>query len=275
LVGTPIGNLEDISQRALRILREVDLIACEDTRHTARLLSHYGITTRTVSCHEHNERQRADEIVALLREGKNVALVTDAGMPLVSDPGRILVQTCREQGIAVTPIPGPSAAIAALAGAGLSADEFLFIGFLPARPTERKRKLEQLAPLPYTLILYEAPHRILRTLEDIVAVLGARPAALARELTKLHEEWLRAPVDEILQTLRRREKIQGEITLVLQRGEGAPPKQPSWPASLEEHLQQEMTREGLSHQEALKAVARQRGISRKEAYRLLLQEKKR
>jgi 16S rRNA (cytidine1402-2'-O)-methyltransferase len=274
LVATPIGNLEDISLRALRVLREADLIACEDTRHTARLLRHYGIATPRESHHEHNEASHTRRLIDLLREGKNIALVTDAGTPLLSDPGYSLVRACRQEGFTVVPIPGPSAAVTALSASGLPTESFFFVGFLPPKKGPRRRKLQEIAGVPATLIFYEAPHRLLAALEELCEILGARQACLARELTKVHEEWLRGTLPEILAALRSRSQILGEITLLVDRG--APesvPAQTRWPASIAQHLQEEMQRTDASQKEALKAVARQRGISRKEAYRQLLKLK--
>jgi len=272
LVATPIGNLEDITLRALRVLEDVDLIACEDTRHTAGLLSRFGIKTPRESYHEHNEKERSRRILELLRSGKNVALVSDAGMPLVSDPGFVLVSACRSEGIPVVPLPGASAVTAAIAGSGLPAREFHFAGFLPSRSAARRRELRRLAPIESALIFYEAPHRILSSLEDMVSVYGARRACLARELTKVHEEWISGTLDEILGELRGRGKIQGEMTLVVAPGE-ASQERPVWPDSIEEHVEQEMKRTGAARKEALKAVARQRGISRREAYQQLLKSR--
>jgi 16S rRNA (cytidine1402-2'-O)-methyltransferase len=271
LVATPVGNLEDITLRALRILKEVDLIACEDTRHTAKLLTHYGITTPRQSYHQFNEESRTPLLLQMLRDGKNIALVSDSGTPLVSDPGYEIVSACRNESIQVIPVPGPSAAIAALTASGLPAENFFFAGFLPPRASLRKRRLEELAEIPATLILYEAPHRILSSLEDIVAVLGARRATVARELTKVHEELLHGTLPEILDLLKARPKIQGEITIVIDRGESAP-EQVNCPASILQHLQEEMQKTGLPRNEALKSVAKQRGISRKEAYNELNEE---
>src|SRR2546423_9598370 len=197
IVATPIGNLEDITQRALRVLREVDLIACEDTRHTQKLLNHFGISTRTISYHEHNERERAEELCGLLEEGKNVGLVSDAGTPLISDPGFRLVSAAIARGVNVVPIPGASALVAALSASGLAMDQFFFAGFLPAHATARRVKLEELGAIPATLVLYEAPHRIAATLKDAADVLGNRHAAVARELTKLHEEIRRGSLAEL------------------------------------------------------------------------------
>jgi 16S rRNA (cytidine1402-2'-O)-methyltransferase len=268
LVATPVGNLEDISMRALRTLKEVDLIACEDTRHTAKLLSHYGIRTPSRSYHKFNEESRAEQLVQMLREGKNIALVSDSGTPLVSDPGYELVSACRREGMQVIPIPGPSAAIAALIASGLPSDSFHFAGFLPSKSSLRKRRLEELAAIPATLILYEAPHRLLSSLEDMAAILGDRRATVARELTKIHEELLHGTLRELLNTLKARARIQGEITLVIERGESVPVAV-AYPVSLRRHLEEEMQKTGLPRNEALKSVAKQRGIGRKEAYKQL------
>jgi 16S rRNA (cytidine1402-2'-O)-methyltransferase len=271
LIATPIGNLEDITVRALRILKEVDLIACEDTRHTAKLLAHYGIHTPRESYHEHNEASRTPQLLALLRQGKQLALVTDAGTPLLSDPGYTLVAECIKEEICIVPLPGPAAALAALAGSGLPAGQFFFAGFLSSKASLRRKQLQGLSSLPCTLIFYEAPHRLLASLQDMIAILGPRRACLARELTKIHEEWLRSTLPSILVTLQARPRIQGEITIVIAGGEVAPPSPPS-PVSLRQDLHQEIEETGAPHKEALRAVARRRGISRKEAYRLLLEE---
>jgi len=274
LVATPIGNLEDITLRALRVLKEVDLIACEDTRHTARLLHHYGISTPRESHHEHNEASHTSRILALLRDGKNVALVADAGSPLLSDPGYTLVAACREAGFSVVPVPGPSAAIAALTASGLPTDCFYFAGFLPSRKGSRRKRLQEIAAIPATLVIYEAPHRLLETLEDMCAVLGGRQACLARELTKIHEEWLHGSLTDILGILRSRPAVRGEITVIVDRGLSAIAEAcPSWPASIAEHLQDEIRKSGSTQKEALKSIARQRGISRREAYRQMVLER--
>jgi 16S rRNA (cytidine1402-2'-O)-methyltransferase len=265
LVATPVGNLEDITLRALRILKEVDLIACEDTRHTAKLLTRYGIGTPRESYHKFNEENRAPRLISLMHEGKNIALVSDSGTPLISDPGYEIVSICRREGIPVVPVPGPSAAIAALIGSGLPAESFFFAGFLPARGSLRKQKLQDLASIPATLILYEAPHRLLTALQDMVEILGGRRATVARELTKIHEEFLHGTLPELLNILQSRPSIQGEITLVIERGETVPGSS-VWPASIKQHLEQEINSTGLSRNEALKAVAKKRGISRRDAY---------
>ncbi len=272
VVATPIGNLEDITLRALRVLKEVDLIACEDTRHTAKLLSHFGISKPRESFHEHNEVARTPRFLEFLRNGKNVALVSDAGTPLISDPGYHLVAQCRKEGIEVTPIPGPAAAVAALAGSGLPTDSFFFVGFLPARKEARKRRLEEVASVPATLVFYESPHRLLASLEDMISVLGRRQTCLVREITKVHEEWLRGDLREVLDVLQARDQIRGEITLVVDRG--APRAEAGeCPQSIEEHVEAEMLRTGATRNEALKSVARQRGISRRQAYQQLMGNK--
>jgi 16S rRNA (cytidine1402-2'-O)-methyltransferase len=271
LVATPVGNLEDVTLRALRILKEADLIACEDTRHTAKLMTRYGIGTPRESYHQFNEESRTRRLIQMLRDGNNIALVSDSGTPLVSDPGYELVSSCRREGIRVIPVPGPSAAIAALAGSGLPTDSFFFAGFLPARGSLRRHRLEELARIPATLVLFEAPHRLLASLEDMVGILGTRQASVARELTKVHEEFLHGTIAELLELFRARPRIQGEITLVIERGEAAAVPA-AWPASLKQHLEAEMQKTGLARNEALKSVARQRGISRRQAYNQLTQE---
>ena len=220
LVGTPIGNLEDMTLRGVRILKEVSQIACEDTRHTAKLLQHYGIEKPLVSYHEHNEMTRAAELVVALEQGTKIALVSDAGMPLVSDPGHRLVAMCCGIDIAVVPIPGPSALLAALSASGLPNEEFLFVGFLPARSGERRRALERLRIEDRTIIFYEAPHRIAETIADAFEVLGDRPACLAREVTKLHEEFRRGRLSELTATLEERPARGGDHFADRRRGCG-------------------------------------------------------
>jgi 16S rRNA (cytidine1402-2'-O)-methyltransferase len=271
LVATPVGNLEDVTLRALRVLKEVDLIACEDTRTTVKLLTRYGIGTPRESHHKFNEQSRTPRLMQMLREGRNIALVSDSGTPLVSDPGYELVSSCRKEGIQVIPIPGPSAVIAALVGSGLPADSFFFAGFLPARRSVRRRRLEELAGISATLILFETPHRLLASLEDMVAILGTRQASVARELTKVHEEFLHGTPAELLEHFRARPRIQGEITVIIGRGQTSPVVA-DWPASLIQHLNAEMKKTGRPRNEALKSIAKQRGITRKQAYNQLNDE---
>ena len=270
LVSTPIGNLEDITLRAIRILKEVDAIACEDTRHTQKLLNHYEIKKRLVSYHEHNENSRAPELISELRNGATVALVTDAGTPIVSDPGHRLVALCAQNNIPVIPIPGASAALAALAGSGISAERVLFVGFLPARQGERRRALSGLANNPATLVFFEAPHRIANMLSDAAEILGPRSAALARELTKLHEEFLRGTLDDLAKKLNTT-PLKGEFTLVV----GPPAPQdlstPRKGLTLRQRVEQLIRTESLDRKAALKQAAREFGIARREAYKQLLQ----
>jgi 16S rRNA (cytidine1402-2'-O)-methyltransferase len=262
LVATPIGNLEDITYRAVRTLREVDLIACEDTRHTRHLLDRYEIARPLISYHEHNEASRAEELVGKLLAGTNVALVSDAGMPLVSDPGYRLAAAAISAGISVVPIPGPSAVITALAAAGLPTDAFYFGGFLPAKSGQRARALESLRDQSATLVFYEAPHRILETLSDVEKILGPRPAVVARELTKLHEEFLRGTPTEVRAVLESRPSVKGEITLLIGKPAAPGPETTSVDEAVDAHIQS-----GMSRMDAIKEVARKRGLSKRDVYR--------
>lgn len=265
IVATPIGNLEDLTFRAVRILKEADLIACEDTRHTRHLLDHYGIRTPTISYHEHNETARAEELVARLRNGESIALVSDAGTPLISDPGYRIVTAAASAGFQIVPIPGASAAIAALTASGLPTDAFRFCGFLPTKAGQRRRSLEAVVAEPATLVFYEAPHRILETLADMRAVLGNRPAVIARELTKIHEEFLRGDLDSIQATLAGRElPNRGEFTIVLGKAE-APPVSDEPLVDAIRRLEQS----GVPRMEAMKQIARERGLSKREVYAAL------
>ena len=271
LVATPIGNLEDITLRALRILKQVGLIACEDTRHTQKLLHRYGIKTSTISYHEHNEAARSAELVEQLTQGARIALVTDAGTPSISDPGSRVVKEAIERGIPVIPVPGPAAVVAALGASGLPSDSFCFRAFLPAKQGARRRELEAIRTSTSTEIFYEAPHRLKETLEDIVKVLGStRPIVIAREMTKIHEEFLRGEAGSVLQTIASREIAKGEITLLI--GPAGAEHQPST-TSVADRVQ-ELTREQkLDQKAALKKVAKERGISKSEAYRELQQRR--
>lgn len=261
IVATPIGNLEDISYRALRILREVDWIACEDTRHTRRLLEHYGIRKPALSYHDHNEKERSEDLIARLDAGSSIALVSDAGTPLISDPGFRVVSEATARGIPVVSIPGPNAGIAALAASGLPTDSFYFGGFLPSKTGQRQKVLMQKGTLDCTLIFYEAPHRVRECLDDVDSVLGGRPVALCRELTKLHEEWLRGTAAEIRLLLDGRPEIKGEITLLIGKGDSTETPSRSVPEAYRDYLSG-----GLSRMEAIKAVAREQGVSKREVY---------
>jgi len=266
LVATPIGNLEDITLRALRILREADQIACEDTRHTQKLLKHYGIAKPLVSYHEHNEMTRAPELVLAMEQGAQIALVSDAGMPLVSDPGYRLVALALRHRLPVVPVPGPSALLAALSASGLPNEEFLFAGFLPARGGERKRALQRLRIEDRTIILYEAPHRIEDALADALEVLGDRPACLAREVTKLHEEFRRGTLSEIVASLSGK-PARGEITLLIGPvPAGGRAAQRDTSQSLAERVDELIHQAKLDRKEALKLAAKERGLTKRAAY---------
>jgi len=264
IVATPIGNLEDITLRALRVLREVNWIACEDTRQTRKLLEHFGIAKPMVSYHEHNESGRAAELVEKLAEGSSGALVSDAGTPLISDPGYRLVQAAIAGAIPVVPIPGASAVMGALSAAGLPTDAFRFCGFLPPKSSQRRKILELMKPETGTLIFYETPHRILEALEDVALVMGARPVVVARELTKLHEEFLRGTAAEVSAELASRPSVKGEITLLIGKGNSLEADD----TPLEEAVRAAEL-QGLPRMEAIKHVARQRGLSKREVYRLI------
>ncbi len=269
LVGTPIGNLEDITYRAVRTLREVDLIACEDTRHTRKLLNRYEISKPLVSCHEHNEQQRAQELVAKVQAGRSVALVSDAGMPAISDPGYRVVEAAIDAGVQVIPIPGPSAVDTALIASGLPTDRFLYAGFLPSKSSQRVKALEALADEPPTLAFYEAPHRLLRTLEDAKATLGDRSAVVARELTKTHEEFLRGTLSEVHAKLAARESVKGEIVLLIS---GASDASAAPDVPLPQRVDQ-LVVAGATPMDALKAAAKEYGLTKREAYRLVEEAK--
>jgi 16S rRNA (cytidine1402-2'-O)-methyltransferase len=271
LVATPIGNLEDITLRALRVLKRADLIACEDTRHTQKLLNHYSIATRTVSYHEHNEMTRAVELVKQLQDGACVALVTDAGMPGISDPGYRLISLAIQHDVPVVPIPGASAFLTALVASGLPTDSFRFNGFLPAKRGERRAALEVIKNSPRTQVFYEAPHRVLESLTDVVEVLGAgRHVVVARELTKLHEEFLRGPAGEVLETLKARDAVKGEITLMIGKAEEGGTSAAADPSlSVRQRVDQIMAAGEIDEKAALKKVAKERGVSKSEAYREL------
>ena len=275
LVATPIGNLEDITLRALRVLKEADAIACEDTRQTQKLLQHYAITTRTTSYHEHNEMTRAPELIVELEHGARIALVTDAGMPGISDPGFRLITLAVRHHVPVVPIPGASAFLAGLVASGLPTDAFRFSGFLPAKRGQRRAFLESIRDSPRTQVLYEAPHRIVEAVEDIVESLGVdRHIVIAREVTKLHEEFLRGRAGELLDTLKSRGEIKGEITLLIGKAEeGREAAAPLSRATIREQLEQLIAAEKLDEKAALKRIAKERGISKSEAYRELQRSK--
>ena len=264
IVSTPIGNLEDITYRAVRALKEADWIACEDTRTTRRLLDHYGIQTHLVSYHEHNEQERAEELIERLRQGETGALVSDAGTPLLSDPGYRIVRAAVKEGIRVEALPGPSALLAGLVVSGLPTDQFHFAGFLPPKQGQRMRLLESLRDEQATLIFYEAPHRILESLDDIADALGDREIVVARELTKMHEEVLRGTPTTIRKNLAERDMIRGEFVILVAKAsepvhDGRPP----------EEAVALLVSAGVDRMEAMKTVARERGLSKRDVYKLV------
>jgi 16S rRNA (cytidine1402-2'-O)-methyltransferase len=272
LVATPIGNLEDVTRRALRVLSEADVVACEDTRRTRTLLEHFQIRARTVSYHEHNERERAEELARLIEEGQTVALVSDAGTPGVNDPGYRLVRACVERGLSVVPVPGPTAFVAALTASGLPTDEFYFGGFLPARSHARRERLASVKHLRATLVFYETPHRLAHALADALEVLGEREAAVARELTKLHEEIVRGRLSQLIQRFTPEGAARGEMVLVINRDVIEEGEVTQATASMAERVAT-LEAEGLDPRAALKRAARDLGLTRDEAYRRLTSER--
>lgn len=266
LVATPIGNLEDITLRAVRVLKQADLVACEDTRQTQKLLTHYGITTRAISYHERNEASRAAELIERLAQGARVAVVSDAGTPGISDPGFRLVSLAIQRGVTVIPVPGPAAFVTALVASGLPLDSFSFRGFLPPKSGARRRQLEKITNSSSTEIFYEAPHRIQESLQDVVEVLGPqRVVVMARELTKIHEEFLRGTAGQVIEILTGRGEMKGEIVLLI--GAAAEGESESSSLSIRDRVTQIMREENLDEKVALKKVAKERMISKSQAYR--------
>jgi len=274
IVATPIGNLADITHRAIQILKQVDLIAAEDTRHTHKLLQHYGVDTKTISYHEHNEQQRSAELLTRLKEGSDIAIVSDAGTPGINDPGFRLVRLAAENDIPTVSVPGPSALVTALVGSGLPTDEFFFGGFLPARSGARRNRLAGLRDVPGTLVFYEAPHRLRATLKDAAEVLGPRPAVVARELTKLHEEFRRATLSELAEHYDNSESPRGEIVLLIDRNRNEIAATNTADSDDIAGLVERFENEGLDHRAALKKAARELGLSRAEAYRRLVAQRR-
>jgi 16S rRNA (cytidine1402-2'-O)-methyltransferase len=263
IVATPIGNLEDITLRAIRVLKEADLIAAEDTRHTKHLLDRYGIETPLTSYHDHNKEEKAPILVARMLEGKSIALVSDAGTPGISDPGYFLINLALDQEVPIVPIPGAAAAVAALSISGLPTDRFVFEGFLPAKHLARLKRLRELSREERTIIFYEAPHKIVKAVEDLIAVLGDRRAAITRELTKIHEETIRWPLSEILVRLRTG-SVKGEFTLVVRGFSPEPGKQDIDAA---EYLRNLILHRGLSKKEAVAVAAQELGLPKKDLYK--------
>lgn len=275
VVATPIGNLEDITLRAIRVLKEADLVACEDTRRTQTLLDHHGIRASLISYHEHNEMTRAPELVLKMEEGSRIALVSDAGAPMISDPGHRLVKLAIRHNIQVVPVPGPSAFVASLAVAGLPLDQFHFVGFLPGKKVARQKKLRALAEASETLVFYESPRRIVEMLEDVVNTLGNRSVVVAREVTKIHEEFLRGPATEILAALKKRPVVRGELTVLAGPPEPGSARPEKSPDPIARQMKKLMAGGKLSEREALKKIARSTGASKSDLYRQWQAEKAR
>lgn len=271
LVATPIGNLDDMTARAVDTLRSVDVIACEDTRHSRKLLSRYSISNKLISYHEHNEAERAAELVQRIKSGESVAVITDAGTPGISDPGYRIVAEAIGSGIDIVPVPGPAAFVAAATVSGLATDSIFFGGFLPRRSPERRARLAEVGAVPATLVFYEAPHRLSRTLADCLTTLGDRRAVIVRELTKIHEETVRGTLAE-LAARSDSEQVKGEIVIVIERGTSGAAAVRS--ASISETVEK-LIKGGLDHKAALKHAAKEFGLSRSEAYRRLVEEKPR
>jgi 16S rRNA (cytidine1402-2'-O)-methyltransferase len=269
IVATPIGNLEDITLRALRTLKEVDLIACEDTRHTRKLLTHFEIHKPLISYHEHNERTRSKELIEALLSGKNVAVVSDAGTPGISDPGADVISAAIDAGIEIIPIPGPSALITALIASGLPTHAFRFIGFLPAKSTVRKAKLEQLVDSRVTLIFYESPHRLERVIEDLFAAFGNRRAVIARELTKVHEEFKRGFLADFSAGVNE-QTARGEYVIIV---EGNTSTESPQTGTIVEQVNALIENSGLSKKDAIKQIARLNGLSKSEVYQQVVNDK--
>lgn len=261
VVATPIGNLEDITYRAVRVLKECGRIACEDTRHTRHLMQHYGIEKPLVSYHEHNERERTADLLERLSGGEDIALVSDAGTPLISDPGYRVVAAAVQAGIRVVPIPGPAAFLTALSASGLATDSFYYGGFLPPKPGQRRRVLEHAASLGCVLLFYEAPHRLIETLEDCSAVFGDRPVIVARELTKMHEEFARGTGAQLASEFGSRPSVKGEIVLLIDKP-GEPARET---ASIREVFGRHVA-SGMTKMDAMKATARDCGVSKREVW---------
>jgi 16S rRNA (cytidine1402-2'-O)-methyltransferase len=267
IVGTPLGNLQDMPPRAVAALKSADLILCEDTRHTRKLLTHFGIDRPTDSYHEHNEDAKAESLVARIEGGETLALVSDAGMPVVSDPGYRIVRLARERGLTVEPIPGPFAGVLALVASGIAPLPFTFLGFTPHRQSERLDFYRRAAELAHTIVVYESPERVVASLEDALDVLGDTEVTVARELTKMHEELVHGRVSEVLARLRERERVHGEITLVF----AAPARQAEEASPEEVRAEFERLRDsGMRRNDAVKAVAEKFGLRKNDVYRLLL-----
>ncbi len=262
IVATPIGNLEDITYRAIRTLQEVDIIAAEDTRHTLKLLNHYNITKHLISYHRHNEETKSEELISKLKEGKKIALVSDAGTPGICDPGEQIIHRCLEEGIKIIPIPGACAFVNALICSGLETQSFLFLGFLPLNKKNRNQKLEQIKSSEQTVMIYEAPHKLKTTLQDLKEIIGDRKVVIARELTKIHEEFIRGTIEEIIE---KTENIKGEIIILIEKAEKKDENKDFSEISLEEHFSY-YEKQGIDKKEIIKKIAKDRNVSKNEIY---------
>ena len=262
IVATPIGNLEDITLRAIRILKEADVIAAEDTRHTLKLLNHLEISKPLISYHRHNEESRQDVLIDKLEEGQNIALVSDAGTPGICDPGEVVIKTCIEKGINVVPVPGPCAFVNALICSGIDTKEFNFLGFLPLNKNNRKQKLEEIKKSNKTVILYEAPHKLKETLKDLKNIIENRKIVLARELTKIHEEFIRKDIDELINLA---ETLKGEVVLIIEGGEEENNENVLINLSIEEHYKH-YENMGFDKKEIIKKIAKDRNVNKNEIY---------
>ena len=265
IVATPIGNLEDITLRAIRILKEVDLIAAEDTRHTLKLLNHLEISKPMISYHRHNEQVRTDNLIKELKEGKNIALVSDAGTPGICDPGEEIIKKCIEENIKVIPIPGACAMINALITSGIETKEFTFIGFLPLNKKTRKEKLEEIKKSNKTIILYEAPHKLKNTLNDLKFILEERNIVLARELTKVHEEYIRGSIEELIE---RADALKGEFVIIIEKNSCNEENKLN-NLSLEEHYDF-YKHQGLDKKDIIKKIAKDRNVNKNEIYQYFI-----
>ncbi len=268
IIATPIGNLEDITLRAIRILKEVDLIAAEDTRHTLKLLNHLEISKPLISYHRHNEEIRTEELIKELKTGKNIGLVSDAGTPGICDPGEEIIKKCIEESIKVVPIPGACAMINALITSGISTKEFIFLGFLPLNKKSRKEKLEEIKNANKTIILYEAPHKLKNTLKDLSDILQSREVVLARELTKIHEEYIRGTVKELME---KTDNLKGEMILIIEKNNKDNEEELNSlnNLTLEEHYNFYEKR-GLNKKEIIKKIAKDRNVSKNEIYQYFI-----
>lgn len=269
IVATPIGNLEDITLRAIRILKEVDLIAAEDTRHTLKLLNHLDISKPMISYHRHNEEVRVEVLIKELKEGKSIAVVSDAGTPGICDPGETIIKKCIEENIKIVPIPGACAMINALIVSGIDTGEFTFLGFLPLNKKNRKNKIEEIKNSNKTIILYEAPHKIKNTLNDLKDILENRKIVIAREITKIHEEYIRGTVENILKIV---DKLKGEMIIIIEKNEKDIKEDNFNDLTLEEHYEL-YNKHGFDKKEIIKKIARDRKVSKNEIYKFFIDKK--